>query len=123
MQHYAAEARQHCGMTASDVSPGAQVITTDTLLVAPLKLPDSTIEAAWTAAVSAGVLQLPPRVVRSQSVDDASTYVIELRSGNDYRASAIEQLERPETAADQQVKDIYAAVVSRLRNDSQPVKQ
>lgn len=122
MERYNAEARQHCGITVANVTPGAQVITTDTLLVAPLSLPDSTIEAAWTAAVRAGLFQLPPRVERSQSSDDGSTYVIEVRSGNDYRASAIEQLERPATRADQQVKDIYAAVVNRLRNESQPVK-
>jgi len=36
--------------------------------------------------------------------------------------SAIEQLERPETPADQQAKDIYAAVVTRLRNDGPNVK-
>lgn len=122
MERYNAEARQHCGTTVADVTPGAQVITTDTLLVAALNLPDSTIEGAWAAAVSAGVLQLPPRVLRSGSVEDGATYVIETRSGNDYRASAIEQLEHPETQADQQAKDIYAAVVTRLRNDGQPVK-
>jgi hypothetical protein len=122
IDRYNAEARQHCGITVANVTPGAQVITTDTLLVAPLNLPDSTIEAAWTAAVRAGLFQLPPRVERSQSIDDGSTYVIEIRSGNEYRASAIEQVERPETVVDRQVKDIYAAVVNRLRNESQSAK-
>lgn len=122
MERYNAEARQHCGTSVADVAPGSQVVTTDTLLVAPLSVPDSTIEAAWTAAVRAGVLQLPPRVARSTSLDDVATFVIELRTGNDYRASAIEQLERPETAADQQVKDIYAAIVTRLRNDGPSAK-
>lgn len=122
MERYNAQARQHCGTTVADVSPGSQVITTDTLLVAALNLPDTTIEGAWTAAVRAGVFQLPPRVARSGSMDDAATYVIELRSGNDYRASAIEQLEHPETQADQQVRDIYAAVVNRLQNNGQVAK-
>lgn len=122
IEQYNAQARQHCGIAVADVAPGSQVVTTDTLLVAPLNLPDSTIEAAWTAAVSAGVLQLPPLVTRSASVDNAATFVIELRIGGDYRASAIEQLERPETPADQQAKDIYAAVVTRLRNDGPNVK-
>lgn len=122
MERYNAEARQHCGTSVADVAPGSQVITTDTLLVARLTVPDSTIEAAWTAAVHAGALQLPPRVARSTSLDDVATFVIELRTGNDYRASAIEQLERPETKADQQAKDIYAAVVARLRNDGTTVK-
>ena len=114
-QRYTAEARQHCGTTAAGVAPGVRVITTDTLLVAQLNLPDSTIDAAWTAAERAGVSQLPPRVDRSASVDDAAMFVIELRTGNEYRASAIEQLERPETEADQRVKDVYAAVVNQLR--------
>lgn len=122
IERYNAEARQHCGTSVADVAPGSRVITTDTLLVAPLNLPDSTIEAAWTAAVAAGLLQLPPRVARSTSMDDVATFVIELRTGNDYRASAIEQLERPETKSDQQVKDIYAAIVTRLRNDGPTVK-
>lgn len=122
IEQYNAQARQHCGIAVADVAPGSQVVTTDTLLVAPLNLPDSTIEAAWTAAVSAGVLQLPPLVTRSASVDNAATFVIELRTGSDYRASAIEQMEHPETAADQQAKDIYAAVVTRLRNDGPSVK-
>lgn len=122
IERYNAEARRHCGTSVADVAPGSQVITTDTLLVAPLSVPDSTIEAAWTAAVRAGLMQLPPRVGRSTSMDDVATFVIELRTGNDYRASVIEQLERPETEADQQVKDIYAAVVTRLQNAGPTVK-
>ena len=120
MERYNAEARKRCGTTVADVSPGSQVVTTDTLLVAPLNLPDSTIEAAWRAAERAGVSRLPPRVARSTSADDAATFVIELRSGNEYRASTIEQLEHPETEADQQVKDIYAAVVTRLMSPAKP---
>jgi len=115
MQRYTAEARRHCGTTVPNVTPGARVLTTDTLLVAQLSLPDSMIEAAWTAAERAGVSRLPPRVARSVSVDDAAVYVIELRNGNDYRASTIEQLDHPETEADQQVKDVYAALMTRLR--------
>ena len=88
----------------------------------PLHLLHSTPRALRTAAVSAGVLRLPPLVTRSASVDNAATLVIELRTGSDYRASAIEQLERPEKPADQQAKDIYAAVVARLRNDGPSVK-
>jgi len=122
MERYSAQARQHCGISVADVAPGAQVVTTDTLLVAQLNLPDSTIDGAWSAAVRAGVSQLPPRVERSASLDDAATFVIELRNGKDYRASAIEQMERPETGTDQRVKDIYAAVVTRLRNDAPIVR-
>ena len=121
MERYNAEARQHCGVTVPDVSPGSQVVTTDTLLVAPIIAAESAIETAWTAAVRAGVLELPPRVVRTQSVDEVATYVVEIRSGNEYRASAIERLEQPETLADKQVKDVYDAVFG-LRSDGPSVK-
>jgi hypothetical protein len=33
-------------------------------------------------------------------------YVVELRRGNDYCASQLEDLERPETEADQRMKDV-----------------
>ena len=121
MQHYNAEARRQCGKKLEDVGPGAQIITTDSLLVAPLNVAESAIEAAWTAAVRAGAFQLPPRVERNRAMDDVFMYVVELRSGADYRASMIEHLTQPETPADQQVKDIYAAV-NRLLKDEQVLK-
>ena len=46
-------------------------------------------------------------------IDDAFTYVVELRRGNDYRASVIEHVEPGETPADQRIRDVYA-VVNRL---------
>ena len=117
IQHYTAQARQQCGRKLEDVGPGAHIITTDTLLVVPLSVPESAIEDAWMAAERAGALQLPPRVERNRVIDDAFMYVVELRIGNDYRASTIEHLEQPETKADQQVKDVYAAVNRLLRDD------
>lgn len=110
MQRYTAEARRQCGTSIRDVGPGARIITTDSLVVDTLQVSPSMIEAAWTAAVRAGALQLPGRVDRHRSIDDAFMYVVELRMGDDYRASMIEHLEHPETPADQQVKDVYAAV-------------
>jgi hypothetical protein len=103
------------------VGPGSQIITTDSLLVDSLSVPGPTIEEAWNAAVRAGVFQLPPRVERNPAMDDAFMYVVELRSGNDYRASAIEHIEHPATQADQQVKDVYAAV-NRVLKDEQILK-
>jgi hypothetical protein len=121
MQQYAVEARRQCGVPLRNVGPGAHIITTDSLVVDSLSVPEPTIEEAWTAAVRAGVFQLPGRVERGQPMDDVFMYVVELRSGNEYRASAIEHVERPETQADQQVKDVYAAV-NRLLNDDQVLK-
>jgi len=117
MQHYNEQARRQCGTRVEDVGPGAQIITTDSLFVAPLTVPESTIVGAWTAAERAGVLQLPPRVERDRAMDDPFMYVVELRIGRDYRASTIEHLAQPEASADQQVKDIYAAVNRVLKDD------
>jgi hypothetical protein len=114
MQRYRAEARQQCG-TLRDVGAGARILTSDSLVVEPLSVPEAAIERAWTAAVRAGVLELPGRVTRTGVMDDVFTYVVELRSGDEYRASMIEHLERPETRADQQIKDVYGAVSRVLK--------
>lgn len=121
MQHYTAEARRQCGTKLRDVGPGAQIIATDSLLVDRLSVPEPMIEEAWTAAVRAGVFQLPGRVERGRGMDDVFMYVVELRSGDDYRASTIEHVERPETQVDQQVKDVYAAA-NRVLKDGQVLK-
>lgn len=121
IQQYTAEARRRCGIPLRDVGPGARIITTDSLFVVPLSVPESAVADAWTAAVKAGVRQLPPRVERSRVMDDAFTYVVELRQGDEYRASVIEHLEHPATRADQDVQDVYAAV-NRLLTGDQIVK-
>ena len=110
MRGYVAEARRRCGTSVVDVSAGARLITTDALVVQHLEVPESDIETAWKDALSAGVLQLPGRVKRNGTVDDAATYLIELRRGDEYRAAEIEDRERPEVEADTQVKQVYAAV-------------
>jgi hypothetical protein len=121
IQQYSVNARRQCGTPLRDVGPGAHIITTDSLLVDSLSVPDSTIAEAWTAAVRAGVFQLPPRVERDHNMDDAFMYVVELRSGGDYRASVIEHVEHAETKADQQAQNVYAAV-NRVLNDAQVLK-
>lgn len=121
MQGYMAEARRQCATPLTDVGPGAFIVTTDTLLVERLSAPDSAIEHAWAAAVRAGALKLPATVERSQVVDDAFMYVVEVRNGGDYRAAEIAHLEHPETEADRQIRDVYAAV-SRLLPPDQLLK-
>lgn len=110
MRGYVAEARRRCGTSVVDVSAGARIITTDTLVVQQLDVPESEIETAWKDALSAGVFQLPGRVKRNGTIDDPVTYLIELRRGDEYRAAEIEDMEKPEVEADAQVKQIYAAV-------------
>jgi len=60
------------------------------------------------------VLQLPGRVKRDSTPANGLTYFIEVRRGDEYRASEIEDLERSEVNADRIVKQVYAAV-QRLR--------
>jgi hypothetical protein len=117
MQRYTAEARRHCGTTVAEVTAGSQVLATDTLLVAPLDVAEGLIGETWAAAERAGALDLPGRVERNRVVDDVFTYVVEVRRGDDYRASVIEHIERPEIRADQQIRDIYAAVNRLLAPD------
>jgi len=115
MQHYVAEARRHCGTSLRDVGAGVQIITAETLLVARLTVPDSAIEHAWTAAVRAGVLELPGRVERNHVMDDGFMYVVEIRRGDDYRASVIEHVEPPATEADRRVREVYTIVNQLLQ--------
>lgn len=110
MRQYVAEARRNCGTSVVDVSAGSQIIAADTLVVQPLDLQESDIDAAWKDVLSAGALELPGRIKRARTIDDGLTYLIELRRGNEYRAAEIEHLERPEVKADSQVQQIYAAV-------------
>jgi hypothetical protein len=110
MRRYIAETRRHCGVPVANVAPGTQIITSDSVLVDQLDVPDSLIQSAWRAAERAGVFDVPPRVERRQPLDDPFTYVVELRRGDEYRASAIEHVDSDETDADRQVKAVYAAV-------------
>lgn len=110
MRRYVAEARRNCGTALANVSAGARIITTDTLFVQQLEAPEPDIDRAWRGALSAGLLELPGRVKRDSTMDEGITYLIELRRGDEYRASEIEHLERPQVKADSQVKEVYAAV-------------
>lgn len=107
---YVAEARRKCGTSLTDVGAGARIIAADTVLVQQLTVPESEIETAWKDALNAGVHRLPVRVKRNGTTGDSITYVVELRRGDEYRAAEIEHVEQPETEADTQVKEVYAAV-------------
>ncbi|HSQ28206.1 MAG TPA: hypothetical protein VLN49_00015 [Gemmatimonadaceae bacterium] len=110
MRRYVAETRRQCDTPLGDVAAGMRIITADTLAVDALAVPDSVIDRAWTAAVRAGVLQLPGRVKHTGTRSTDFTYVVELRRGDEYRASELEHLEQPETEVDRQIKEVYAAV-------------
>jgi hypothetical protein len=110
MRGFVAAARRNCGKSVVDVAPGARLIAADTLIVQGLEISEAAIETAWKDAQNAGVLELPSRVRRNGTTDDGTTYFIELRRGDEYRAAEIEDLARPEVKADSQVKQIYDSV-------------
>jgi hypothetical protein len=116
MRRFVVEARRNCGRSAVDVAPGSRLIATDTLIVQPLEVSEADIESAWKEAESAGVADLPARVPRKTPAGDGTNYVIELRRGDQYRASEIEDRRPPEVKADSQVAQIYAAARRLLRD-------
>lgn len=113
MHRYVVQARRQCDTALTDVGAGMRVITADTLAVDSLSVAEAAIESAWTAAVGAGVLQLPPRIKRDSLPSSDFTYVVELRRGGEYRASEIEYMDPPPTGADRQVQQVYA-IASRV---------
>ena len=113
MQSFVAEARRHCGPVAN-AGAGVRIITADTVVVAQLSLPDSTIQEAWTSALRAGALELPGRVKHALP-GDGLTFVIETRRGNEYRASEIERVDPAETEADRQLQRVYGTLSTLLR--------
>jgi hypothetical protein len=52
----------------------------------------------WQEVKREGLLELPPRVARAWMMTDGLTYVVEVRRGDDYRASEIEYT-KPEGAS------------------------
>ncbi|HEX4681921.1 MAG TPA: hypothetical protein VH277_04385 [Gemmatimonadaceae bacterium] len=118
MQRYLVETRHHCEAPVKDVAAGSQILTTDSLDVTRLDVPDSATASAWDAAVHAGAFDLPGRIERNRALDDNFMYVVELRRGSEYRASVIEQVEPAETDADRRIRAVYEAV-SRVLQPSQ----
>jgi hypothetical protein len=117
VQRYIVEARRHCGTTVADVNPGSRLLATDSLIVEPIPAAESTIENAWNAAETAGAADLPPTLPRDSTMDDAFMYVVELRRGDEYRASAIARVDRSDTKADRAMLAVYAAVNRLLPPD------
>lgn len=115
LRHYVAEARRNCGISIGDVGAGARIITADTLAVARLDVGGAEIEQAWKGALAAGALQLPARPKNALPMLDGTTYVIEVRRGDEYRASQIEDVPKSDEEAVRSVKAVYAAVQRLLQ--------
>ena len=98
---YRDQARRRCGDRSWDSLDAWSMIVVDT--VALHQLPRADYEAFWQELKTEGILELPPSVPRSWMMLDGLTYVVEVRRGNDYRASEIEHT-KPEGRADSLVQ-------------------
>ncbi|HET7187651.1 MAG TPA: hypothetical protein VFI52_05825, partial [Gemmatimonadaceae bacterium] len=97
---FLALARRKCGSTVGDVRGISMLLDADTLAIEPLSAGSAAIERAWNAAEREGMLSLPAEVSGRVPAPDGFTYVIEVRRGSNYRASVIEQGDRPGVPAD-----------------------
>jgi hypothetical protein len=100
---YRQQARRNCGDRRPDTLSSATVFYADTMALYPLA--DANYEDFWQKLKREGILELPPQVPRSWRMLDGYTYVVEVRRGNDYRASVIEHT-RPESRADSLVQHL-----------------
>lgn len=112
-RRYQSLARRNCEAGQPDTLSASVEIRADSAELIPI--PSSARpQSAWDAAVGAGVFTLPPEVPRTWMMLDGFTYVMEVRRGDEYRASVIEHTHPPETEADRQVQHLYEVVGTRL---------
>ena len=104
------EARANCAASMDNVGHGGRVFSVDTLTLIPMEATARVFEDTWNAATSAGLLALPPDVPRKTMVLDSVAYVVEVRRGNEYRASIIGHVSPPEVEADAQVQRVFDAL-------------
>lgn len=104
---YEAQARRECDKhePPPPIEGGFLVISSDTLDVIAVR-PRGKLDHIWQELTDAGIMTLPPFVKRSWRMVDGHTYVTQLRIGQDYRASRIEDIEPPEAQADRSVQEI-----------------
>jgi hypothetical protein len=107
LTYYRREARKTCGDRRSDTLSAAAMFRADTVGLYPL--PSADYEAYWQELKQNGLAQLPPEVHRGWMMLDGHTYVVEVRRGNDYRASVIEHT-KPESRADTLVQRLAALI-------------
>jgi len=113
IKRYEAAARRNCNTSGEDAG---RVISVDTLELRSITgLGD--LAAMWRTAVDEGLLSLPPEIPRKWMMDDGYTYVVEVRRGDEYRASVIECTQPPETDGDRQVRQVATVLARRIKPD------
>jgi hypothetical protein len=101
-----AEARRHCPRFAEGAGSFRRV---DTLALEPADARNA--GTIWDQVLSAGVLELPPRIPRKWIMLDGCTIVIEVRRGDSYLASRIEAIKPPEVDADRVAGEVHRTVM------------
>lgn len=109
---YLQQARRDCDARKRDTLSVASVLSSDTLDAIPVS--DSGLADVWTQLVTVGIATLPTSVHRSQMMTDGHTYVVQLRMGQEYRVSRIEQWHVVETPADKAIQRINAILTQRI---------
>ncbi len=114
-----ARARREC-RHIEDLS-GEMMFDSDTLEIHEIR-DTGKLEPTWQAAVKAGALQLPGEIKRDWVMQDGFTYVVEVRRGDQYRASVIEHVDHPALDGDRQVQAVYHAVLPLMRDELRSIR-
>ena len=96
-----------------DSLPEAVPLTTDTLDATPVS-PRADVSDVWKELVDAGIATLPTSVRRSEIMMDGTSYVVQLRMGQEYRVSRIQEWHTVETPADKAIQRINAILTQRI---------
>jgi hypothetical protein len=112
-ERYEGEARRRCNERGTDTLSVAAVIFSDTLAIDTIAT-TADLERTWSDLVAAGVLALPTSVHRSAVMLDGLSYVVEVRVGQEYRVSQIQDWSRDEVPADGAIKIINRILTERV---------
>ena len=113
-KRYLEHARRNCAeRSPPDSLPEAVPLTTDTLDATPVS-PRADVSDVWKELVDAGIATLPAGVRRSEIMMDGTSYVVQLRMGQEYRVSRIQEWHTVETPADKAIQRINAILTQRI---------
>jgi hypothetical protein len=109
---YEQQALKRCNRRRLAVKEGYQIVTAHRLRLRPVRL-EGDLDGLWRELFSSGLADLPPKVQRESIMLDGQTFVVEHRTGDEYRASVIECI-KPEGLVDTQVQRIATLLFNRL---------
>jgi hypothetical protein len=72
------------------------------------------VSDVWKELVDAGIATLPTSVRRSEIMMDGTSYVVQLRMGQEYRVSRVQEWHTVETPADKAIQRINAILTQRI---------